>query len=241
MARREKKPEELAKTDGWIATFGDLVSLMLTFFVLIVSMSTMDDLTLKEVSSAFSGGGMSLFDSTSSRDIELLPPQDQPNISLQELMLAARQNSNRVLKNSVWHQKVKARVVDNKLILSLPDSVLFEAGRAKMESDDIVILKRLSKLLASIPGNIRVEGHTSSASLPKDSPFSDAWSLSLARAASVLRVLEAEDISRSRLSLAGYGPSRPISTNATPYGRRKNRRVDIVLYQPESRKRRPNP
>lgn len=236
MARREKKPEELAKTDGWIATFGDLVSLMLTFFVLIVSMSTMDDMTLKEISSAFSGGGMSLFDSTSNTDLDILPAQDQPYISMQELMLAARQNSNRVLKNSAWHQKVKARVVNNTFILSLPDSVLFDSGQAKLKLDDIEILRRLAKLLASIPGNIRVEGHTSSALLPAGSPFSDAWSLSLARAASVLHVLETEGISRSRLSLVGYGPSRPISTNATPYGRRKNRRVDIVLYQPGSRK-----
>ncbi len=231
MARREKKPPEEIKTDGWVATFGDLISLMLTFFVLIVSMSTMDDLTLKQISSSFDSGAMSLFDSASNTDISMLPVQEQPRLSMQELMLAARQMSNRVLQNSVWKHKVRARVVDNKLILSLPDSVLFGTGTATLKLADIEILRRLARLLASTPGYVRVEGHTSTEPLPTDSPFADAWSLSLARAASVLHVLEAEGVNRSRLSLAGYGPSRPVSTNSTPYGRRKNRRVDIVLYQ----------
>jgi len=237
MARREKKAEEKTKTDGWVATFGDLVSLMLTFFVLLVSMSTMDDQMLKDISSSFSEGAMSVFESASNTDIDLLPPQKQPNISLKELMLAARQHSNRVLQHSVWKQKVKTRIIGNKFILSLPNSVLFEHGKARLKTRDIQILKRLARLLASTPGHIRVEGHTSTESLPPDSPFHDAWELSLSRAASVLHVLETEDVSRSRLSLVGYGPSRPVSTNATPYGRSKNRRVDIVLYQPHARKR----
>ncbi len=237
MARREKKPEETAKTDGWVATFGDLISLMLTFFVLIVSMSTLDDLTLKDISSSFDSGAMSLFDSSSSTDLAILPVQKLPHISMQELMLAARQMSNRVLQNSVWRHKVRARIVDDKLILSLPDSVLFEAGSATLRLADIRVLKHLARLLASTPGNIRVEGHTSTEPLPENSSFTDAWDLSLARAASVLHVLEEEGVNHSRLSLVGYGPSRPVSTNSTPYGRKKNRRVDIVLYQPRVKDR----
>ncbi|OIO68444.1 MAG: motb protein [Zetaproteobacteria bacterium CG12_big_fil_rev_8_21_14_0_65_55_1124] len=236
-ARREKKPPIKIKTDGWVTTFGDLISLMLTFFVLIVSMSTLDDLTLKDVSSSFSTGAISVFDNASNTDIDLLPIQEQPEVTLRELMLAARQKSNRVLQNSEWQHKVKTLVVDDKFILRMPNSVLFESGQVDLKQQDIEILKRLARLLASIPGDIRVEGHTSSETLPENSAFPDAWSLSLARAASVLHVLETEGVSRSRLSLVGYGPSKPISTNSTPYGRSKNQRVDIVLYQPSSKER----
>jgi len=231
-ARREKKPQEKIKTDGWVATFGDLISLMLTFFVLLVSMSTMDDLTLKEISSAFSAAGMSVFDNASNTDIKVQPVQSQRTVSMQELMLAARQKAHRVLQNSVWEHKVRAIVSKDQVTLRLPDAVLFEAGQATLKQQDIIILRRLARLFASMPGHIRVEGHTGPGSLPADSPFSDAWNLSLARAASVLHVLESEGVHRSRLSLVGYGPSKPISTDATPYGRNKNRRVDIVLYQP---------
>ncbi len=231
VAKREKKLPEKVKIDGWVATFGDLISLMLTFFVLIVSMSTLDDLTLKDVSSSFSTGAISLFDNASNTDIDLLSPQDQPELPLRELLLAARQKSNRVLQNSVWQHKVKALVVDNKFILRMPNSVLFHDGLAELKPQDIEILKRLARLLASTRGGVRIEGHTSSETLPAGSPFSDAWNLSLARAASVLHVVETEGVSRSRLSLVGYGPSRPISTNVTPHGRSKNQRVDIVLYE----------
>jgi len=237
-ARRERKPPEKFKTDGWIPTFGDLISLMLTFFVLIVSMSSMDDLTLKEISVASSSGAMSVFDYASTTDIKVQPAQSQPKVSLQELMLAARQKATRVLQNSTWKHKVRATIIRNRVILHLPNAVLFERGQPKLKQQDITILKRLARLLVSTPGQIRVEGHTALESLPSDSPFSDAWDLSLARAASVLHVLEAEGVNRSRLSLVGYGPSRPISTNATPFGRSKNRRVDLVLYQPRAEKHR---
>ena len=234
-ARREKKVEEKVKIDGWVATFGDLISLMLTFFVLIVSMSTLDDLTLKDVSSSFSTGAISLFDNASNTDIDLLSEQEQPELTLRELLLAARQKSNRVLQNSEWKHKVKALVVDNTFILRMPDSVLFEPGLARIKPQDIEILKRLARLLAATPGHVRIEGHTSTEKTPVNSAFPDAWNLSLGRAASVLHVLETEGISRSRLSLVGYGPSRLISTNATPYGRSKNQRVDIVLYEPSAK------
>ena len=88
-------------------------------------------------------------------------------------------------------------------------------------------------MLASTPGYIRIEGHTSSDAVPAGSMYADAWSLSMARAASVLRVLEAEGVNHARLSLAGYGPSKPISVLNSMYSRSKNRRVDIVLYKPK--------
>jgi len=233
-ARRERKPPEKIKTDGWIPTFGDLISLMLTFFVLIVSMSTMDDLALKQISVASSSGAVSVFDYASTTDIKIQPAQRQPKVSLEELMLAARQKATRVLQNSAWKHKVRATIIKQRMTLRLPNTVLFEPGQPTLKQQDITILKRLARLLASTPGHIRVEGHTALESWPADSPFSDAWNLSLARAASVLHVLEAEGVNRSRLSLVGYGPSRPISTNVTPFGRSKNRRVDLVLYQPRA-------
>lgn len=230
--RREKKEAVELKTDGWIATFADLVSLMLTFFVLIISMSSLDASVLKEVSGIIPESAVSVFDSGPSADMQMLELQKQRKVSMQELMLAVRQRASRVLKHSVWRHKVDARVLKNRMILRLPDTVLFDPGQAVLKQQDLSMLRRMAKLLAASPGEVRVEGHTDTSPLPASSPFQDPWSLSLARAASVLHVLEAEGVSRKRLSLAGYGPSRPISTEVTPFGRRKNRRVDIVLYQP---------
>ncbi len=237
--RREKKKSEKIDTDGWVLTFGDLISLMLTFFVLIVSMSTMDSLTLKEISEE-AMAGTSVFDKGSNTDLDITPIDSDRMVSLQEMMLAARQKANLMLSKSAWKSKVKARVVKDKFMFSLPSSVLFSEGGANLKEQDIVILRRLARMLASIPGYIRVEGHTSSDALPASSIYANAWSLSLARAASVLRVLEAEGVSHARLSLAGYGPSKPISTFNSMYSRGQNRRVDIVLYEPRAKKRAKN-
>jgi len=234
-ARKEKKEPEEIDTDGWVLTFGDLISLMLTFFVLIVSMSTMDDLTLKEISDE-SKSGISMFDHGASTDMDIVPPVDfDKPVSMQEMMLAARQKANQMLANSEWKSKVKARIVKDKFMFNLPSSVLFSEGGANIKEQDIVILRRLARLLASTPGNIRIEGHTSSDTVPAGSKFTDAWSLSLARAASVLRILEAEGVTHGRLSLAGYGPSKPLSVLDSVYSRKKNRRVDIMLYKEKRR------
>ena len=234
--RREKKKPEKIDTEGWVLTFGDLISLMLTFFVLIVSMSSMDDLTLKEISYE-ARSGTSLFDEGSSTDLDILPVSSNRIISMREMLLAARQKANQVLSKSEWKSKVKARVVRDKFMFSLPSSVLFSEGGANLKEQDIAILRRLARLLATIPGYIRIEGHTGSDAVSAGSVYPDAWSLSLARAASVLRVLEAEGVSHARLSLAGYGPSKPISTFNSMFSRGQNRRVDIVLYEPRPKKR----
>ncbi|HKJ84063.1 MAG TPA: flagellar motor protein MotB, partial [Mariprofundaceae bacterium] len=188
-ARRTKKEEVEIKTDGWIATFGDLISLMLTFFVLIVSMSSLDESALKEVSGIVPDSAVSVFDNGPASDMEMLKLQKQRRISIQELMLAVRQQANKVLQHSVWRHKVNAHVLRNRMILRLPDSVLFDRGQATLKPKDIAMLKRLARLLSVSPGNIRIEGHTDTSSLPDSSPFRDPWSLSLARAASVLHVL----------------------------------------------------
>ena len=182
MARKkEKKEPEDIDTDGWVLTFGDLISLMLTFFVLIVSMSTMDDKMLKEISDE-SKTGISLFDHGASTDMSIAPMVELNRpVSMQEMMLAARQQANQILANSEWKSKVKARIVKDKFMFNLPGSVLFSEGGANLKEQDIVILRRLARLLASTPGHIRVEGHTSSDTVPADSKFTDAWSLMIRR------------------------------------------------------------
>ncbi|MFQ5355117.1 MAG: flagellar motor protein MotB [Mariprofundaceae bacterium] len=235
-AKREKKEPVKIKTDGWVATFGDLISLMLTFFVLLVSMSSMDEVVLKNISESLMQGSLSVFEQGSSTDLDILEDMFNREVSLQELMLAAHQHTNRVIMESAWKHKVRTEVTKDKVLLRLPNSLLFSEGQARLGSQDVLILRRLARQLIHFPGNIRVEGHTGPETLPKDSPFPNSRALSLARAASVLHALEKEGISQSRLSLAGYGSSKPLSTNATPFGRSMNRRVDIVLYKPISGK-----
>jgi chemotaxis protein MotB len=214
-----------------MTTFADLVSLMLTFFILLISMSTMDKTGLSDIETSFRKA-VSVFNSGSGTELQIIPPFEmQKLVSPRELMLAMRQNSMAMLKNSALEHKVKGIIVKDRLYLRMPDSLLFEKGSAKLKPEHVKTLRKLAQMLAMTPGQVRVQGHTNSKPDLGDSEFDDPWALSLARAASVLHVLEDEGVSPARLSLVGYGPSRPVSTEATPFGRSKNRRVEIMIYQ----------
>jgi chemotaxis protein MotB len=231
MARKKKlEPEVLADPEAWMTTFADLISLMLTFFILLVSMSTLDKTGLQDISTYFESA-VSVLNAGAGTEINLIRPLElQRIVSPRELMLAMRQNSNVVLKNSTLEHHVRALIVKNRLYLRMDDAALFEEGSARLKAENIKALRRLAKMLAISPGSISVNGHTDDR-MVAGSRYPDLWSLSLARAASVLHILEAEGVNPSRLSLAGYGPSRPISTDATILGRKHNRRVDIVVYK----------
>jgi len=232
MAKRKKWPVEyLPNTEAWMTTFADLVSLMLTFFILIISMLTMDKTGLSDIETSFRKA-VSVLNAGSKTELQIVPPFEmQKLVSPRELMLAMRQNSRVLLKNSVLEHKVKGVIIKNRLYLRIPDSVLFDKGSARLKPEHVKVLRKLAQMLAMAPGNIRVQGHTNAKNDFRGSEFSDPWSLSLARAASVLHVLENEGVDPARLSLAGYGPSRPVSTEATPFGRSRNRRVEIVIYK----------
>jgi len=233
MAKKKKWPV-VYKPDpeAWMTTFADLVSLMLCFFILLVSMSTMDKTGLQDISTYFKKA-VSVLNAGQRTEISIIPPLElQRAVTPRELMLAMRQNSHVVLQNSTLEHKVKGVIVKDRLYLRIDDAVMFDEGAVKLKPENIKALRRIARMLAMSPGKIQVNGHSDTHFKKRvGNKYQNPWSLTLARSASVLRILEEEGVDPARLSLAGYGPSRPISTDATPFGRARNRRVEIVLYK----------
>ncbi len=117
----------------------------------------------------------------------------------------------------------------------------FESGEATITSEGHQVLDELIAYLKASAGDrlIRVEGHADNMEIGPSlkSRYETNWDLSKARAGGVLRyLLEKGGIDSAKLSSVGYGDTKPIAGNATEVGRQKNRRVDIVLYSPESAK-----
>ncbi len=233
MAKRRKKlePEVLPDPEAWMTTFADLVSLMLTFFILLLSMSSLDQTGLKDVASFFQNA-VSIMNPGAGTELDIKPPlQLNKKTDPKELVLAMRQNAHAILANSALSHKVKGIIVRNKLYLRIDDAILFDPGSAELKPDTKAALKRLAKMLVSSPGKIAINGHANRDSAEASARYPDPWSLTLARAAAVLHLFEKEGVNPARMSIAGYGPSKPVSTNATPLGRNLNRRVEIVVYQ----------
>jgi chemotaxis protein MotB len=138
--------------------------------------------------------------------------------------------------------KFQAQNVAGETRISLGDlmkQLRFESGEATIKSEGYQVLDELIAYLKTAAGDrlIRVEGHTDNMEIGPSlkSLYQTNWDLSKSRAGGVLRYLtEKGGIDSAKLSSVGYGDTKPMTSNATEVGRQKNRRVDIVLYSPES-------
>ncbi len=228
--RKAVEAEAIEDPPTWITTFADLISLMLTFFILLVSMSSLDRTGLSDISTYFKQA-VSAFDQGEAFEVNIDPMlQSQRMVSQKELMLAMRQRSHHVLQDSALAHKVNVRIVKDHLIFSIDNAALFEDGDDSLSRESTAALQRLASLLAASEGAIHIEGYAAKR-LTKDARFHDLWSLSLARASQVLDVLRESGVNPLRLSLAGYGDSRLPAGKMTVYDRKKYERVSIVLYQ----------
>jgi len=138
--------------------------------------------------------------------------------------------------------RLQVKNVDSETRISLSDlmkQLRFESGEATITSEGYQVLDQLIAQLKTDADDrlIRVEGHADNMEIGPSlkSRYQTNWDLSKARAGGVLRYLiEKGGIDSVKLSSVGYGDTKPIAANATEAGRQKNRRVDIVLYSPES-------
>ncbi|HYH94698.1 flagellar motor protein MotB [Hyalangium sp.] len=139
-------------------------------------------------------------------------------------------------------EKMKSEIADGEIRLSqaggriqvdLVDKILFDSGEASITERGAGVLTRLGAVLAGVEGrSIQVSGHTddSPPSQRLAATFPTNWELSVARAVNVVRFLqEKANVPARRLVASGYGETHPVATNATPKGRARNRRIEILL------------
>jgi chemotaxis protein MotB len=117
----------------------------------------------------------------------------------------------------------------DRLIVELPNDVLFPPGSARIASEGRTTLASIASALASLEGReILVSGHTDATPIHNEE-FDDNWSLGAARAISVVQILIEEGVPPDRVGAASYGSNRPLDSNKTPEGRRANRRIEITI------------
>lgn len=225
------------KTDGWLATYADTVTLLLTFFVLLYSLSTIDSQKFQQIAvamqSAFSGkADRSILEfNSSSGDVPIV---GKPQLTVED----AQENENleiledvlTYIKENDLEKDVQIYEDEKGLNIQMKDSVLFDTGKAELRSDSKNVLDKVSDLIGKVDNKIIIEGHTDN--VPINTPaMPNNWHLSSARALSVLDYfLDSKKIlNPQRFSAQGCGEYRPIAKNDTDEGRAKNRRVNIIV------------
>jgi chemotaxis protein MotB len=114
-------------------------------------------------------------------------------------------------------------------------SVLFTSGEADLQAQSQPALEGLGRVLAPLPNDVEVEGHTDSTPMAS-SRYPSNWELSAARASSVVRLFIDQGVASVRLVAVGYADTRNISPNTTPEGRAQNRRVTVMILPEGERK-----
>lgn len=214
--------------DGWVMTYGDMMSLLLTFFVLIVSFSSMQETKFEQAAKSLKDAfGVLAQPESVIQFNDPLVPNHTPTETDLEFLYEVRSVEKALLDQELSEQ-VEVQMIEDGVLFQLPAPLLFSSGDSRLKTEADPLLERLARMFRKFPGEIRVEGHTDNIPI-HSARFPSNWELSASRAVAVARNFHSLDIPPERLSATGYGEYRPLEDNGTAAGRAANRRVEVML------------
>jgi len=226
----EDKPEG---APDWMVTFADMMSLLLTFFVLLLSFSTIEIVAFK----AMSGSMKDAFGLKSEFDImdtpmgaQVLPKPapaytKNPVESPTQVMTVKLRDA---LEKAEMKDQGNVEVTERGVTLRLEGDAIFDSGQTDLKQGSLELLDALMQIALDSPGTIEVEGHTDDVPI-RSSRFPSNWELSAARAGSAVRYLSAKGLPALRRKAIGYADTRPLVPNDSAENRAKNRRVEFLF------------
>jgi chemotaxis protein MotB len=232
----EVSEEEKIDPNSWMITFADLVMLLLTFFVLLLTMSSMDTKKLKDLMTHFKestgvlefagagevyklGGFINKYNDTDS-----LLVVDQKHF-LTKIELAS--NVKNMLKD--LNNDITLSDDERGVALTFHGDILFDPGKTTLRKEAYPVLDVIGDAIEGCPNDILVMGHSDNTPI-KDEIYRSNWELSAYRGISVLDYfLMKKELSPSRFTVGGSGSSRPLYPNTNQKNRSLNRRVEIVF------------
>jgi chemotaxis protein MotB len=125
--------------------------------------------------------------------------------------------------------QLRVRITRGKMVVELPEGVLFDSGRAELKDAGEETLRQVAGVLAQIENReLLIGGHTDNVPI-RSRRFPSNWELSAARGVVVARFLADNGVPATRIAAAGYADTQPVATNDTDEGRAQNRRIEIIL------------
>ncbi|NLB29495.1 MAG: OmpA family protein [Clostridiales bacterium] len=244
---RKKRSSDVGEGANWMDTYGDLVTLLLCFFVLLFSFSTVDAEKWEALVGALTGTGTGVIpvmniETAMSDPIEFdIVPNTEKHEKEQDAESEARDLENFLalvssLQTFIDEHNLNADLFPEQesltVILRINENVLFDSGDAALKPDSHEVLNNLAGLFAdnmTIISAINIEGHTDTDPI-RTSQFEDNLDLSSKRANNTARfILENERIDVKRVRSIGMSEYHPVATNETSEGKAANRRVDFII------------
>lgn len=238
MARR-RLHEEPENHERWLVSYADFITLLFAFFVVMYSISSLNEGKYKILSDSLVG----VFNQPD-RAVKPIPiGEEQPRTSHEDLSASGAaqagdtpvdpldsivRSMRAAFADLIGSNQLTVRGNEQWVEIELNSSLLFPSGDALPNDLAFGILDKVAGILAPFDNPIHVEGFTDNLPISTDK-YPTNWELSAARAGSVVRMLAAGGVDASRLAAVGYGEFQPIADNSTAEGRARNRRVILVI------------
>jgi len=241
---RKSEAPQSSGSPAWMTTFSDMVTLLLTFFILLYSMSNLDAQKFQQIANSLQSV---LSGSSGSTIIEMPGPnseipleenaheeeEDELDPQISESTLEMYSQVKEYVTTEGLQAEVTVSLNKSGVFVNIREAILFDTGEAIIKETGKELLSNLEGLFLTFDNEIVVEGHTDN--IPHNSRlFETNWELSTGRALAVVRYLSEEKrIPGGRLSAIGYGEYRPIVSNDTETNRALNRRVNLLIIMDE--------
>ena len=222
--RRDEVENQLNKGALWAVTYGDLMSYLMIFFLVLFSFSLAKtdktksrkyEESLSNIQKAFGG-------KVDEKRVERAKAQEQEDNVADKIKQS--------MENNQMSSLVQIDSNERRVKLVLTEAVLFDSGKADLKERAKEVLKPIVEELKKLPNDVLVEGHTDNIPIRKGR-YSTNWELSMARAYSVIKFMQELGMDPKRLAGSGYGDNHPAAENTTLAGRAQNRRIEISLIK----------
>jgi chemotaxis protein MotB len=241
--RRRRRHAALISHERWVVSYADFMTLLFALFVVLFAASVHGKADLGRLAGAVHQGfggkatasisaGRQVGDPTgpvpaAAADSTSRSVPGQPDPTLRQV----RTELYGLLGQAIEHHEVSLTETPDGLVLSFQELGFFHSGEANLVPGQAAKMVAAGEILKRHNLVVRVEGHSDDQPI-HNAIFASNWELSAARAMTVLLLLvDQTHYDPTRLSMAGYGPYRPVASNATFDGRQKNRRVDLVILR----------
>jgi chemotaxis protein MotB len=229
--------------DAWMATFADMMTLLLCFFILLLSFATMDIVKFREAMGSvqealgvqFEHDGQ--FEAVASSPLQLDEFEESGGLGEDHALLDELQSA---IAEEGLDDQIGAEIDGRGVVVRINGRVLYRQGDAALRLEADAILSRIAALVRGTEHRVMIEGHTD------DVPISTArypsnWELSAARAIAGMRFLVEHGVDARRVGVAGYADQRPLEPNDGPEQRAMNRRVEFVFIRESDEESEPVP
>jgi len=233
-----------AGQERWLVSYADFMTLLMAFFVVMYSISSVSEQKYRVLSNTFSGA----FNTSDNAGMPSDQVQGDPLLSdheIKQFELVSEFESTPNIFNSLTANLDEnfQSLIDEKLItltgnehwlqIELQSAILFGVGGAVIHRSAEPIIEQISGMLMPYGNVVKVEGFTDNTPI-KNSTFDSNWELSTARATAVVRLMISQGIQPNRLAAVGYGEYQPAVTNDSAESRAKNRRIVLMISTDDS-------